>query len=116
MSIEPTIEQKNREIAIFMDLVPVPCGTKCLGDIKHPEISEAFLKYHSSWDQLMPVYHQIREKAFLLRNCDKGHVLFSKLNSQLLYGTIADVHLKAYDFIQWLNQSTTTNDTTKGND
>jgi hypothetical protein len=63
MSNKPTIEQKSREIAIFMGLKPIQAGTKRLGDIKPPEISEAFLNYHDSWDALMPCWSKLRDKV-----------------------------------------------------
>jgi len=68
------------------------------------------MKYHSDWNWLMPVFHAIREKAFALRN-EKANQLLAKLNTQLLFGTIADVHLHAFRFIEYVNkQSTTTNE------
>lgn len=111
MSNEPTIAEKNRAICEFMGLIPIPAGTKMLGDIKHPEESEAFLNYHERWELLMPVYHAIREKAYALRSEGKAQKLWAKLNSQLLFGNIADVHLRAFRFIEHVNkQSTTTNE------
>jgi hypothetical protein len=74
-------------------------------------------KYHSSWDWLMPIHHAIREKAFALREDIEIERLYAKVNHQLLFGTIADVHLHAFRFIEYVNkQQSTTNDTTTNND
>lgn len=56
---EQEITESNILIAEFMGLIVVPCGTKAIGQIKLPEVSGAFLKYHSSWNELMPVLEKI---------------------------------------------------------
>lgn len=50
-----TVLEANCLIAKFMGLLPIPAGTKALGKIKLPEISDALLKYERSWEALMPV-------------------------------------------------------------
>jgi hypothetical protein len=68
------------------------------------------MKYHTSWNWLMLVYHNVREKAFELKDDATAAQLFAKVMEQLLYGTIADVHLHLYQFITWYNQQKQTNE------
>lgn len=97
MNTEPTIEQMDITIARFMGM----------------EGSDDFIRqnyqYHKSWDLLMPVVHKVREMVFELRGAEKVANLYARLNAQLMYGTIADVHLRAYNLITWLNQQTLNN-------
>lgn len=65
MSNEPTIEQMNEVIARFMGIIPIPSGTKPLGEIKHPEEPIAFLNYHQRWGLLMPVVEKISKIKLL---------------------------------------------------
>lgn len=55
------LKYNNELIANFMGLVVVPSGTKPIGEIEYPEVSEAFLKYSTSWDALMPVVEKCRK-------------------------------------------------------
>lgn len=64
-SNEPTIDEKNSTIARFMGIIPIPAGTKRLGDIKPPEESIVFLNYHESWKLLMPVIEKISKMPLL---------------------------------------------------
>lgn len=54
-----TVIEGNRIIAKFMGITPIPAGTQSIGTIAAPHVSEAFLKYDSSWDGLMPVIEKI---------------------------------------------------------
>lgn len=56
-----TDRDKNKILAEFMGLIVVSSGTKCLGEIKYPEVSEAFLKYDSSWSELKKVIDKCYE-------------------------------------------------------
>jgi hypothetical protein len=116
MSNEPTIEQMNVEIARFE-------GRKWMGRYTidrfggntsnaHPE-----MKYHSSWDWLMPVWDQFRDLKFKEETAMKLHLSYvARLAQDIAYGTLEEVHHNLHIAIQWYNkQSTTTNDTTKSN-
>lgn len=95
---EPTIEQINEVIAIFMGLKPVPSGAKRLGDIKHPEIPEAFLHYHSSWDWLKPVIDEIFKYALVYP------IQVKPIIDMCIVVEIGAAHEKVYQFIQWYNK------------
>lgn len=116
MSNEPTIEQKNETICDFMGgYRKIERPDYHINVYKGPDGIEwetgTYLKYHSDWNWLMPVFRAIREKAFALRNDEKANKLLAKLNTQLLFGTIANVHLHAFRFIEYINnQSTTANE------
>jgi hypothetical protein len=105
--MEVSIEQMNEAIALFdgWALIKDDKEYNLPYYIKGDDFNYIHqFKFHSSWDRLMPICHVIREKAFELKGNEKASLLFAKMNAQLMYGTIADVHLKAYEFIQWLNK------------
>lgn len=54
-------EEYNRMCAEFMGFKVIPCGTIPIGKIKHPEISEAFLKYDTDWNWIMEVVDKIND-------------------------------------------------------
>jgi len=97
---EITTQDKNVIIARFE-------GRKWLGKYTidnygpgtHMEYPE--LKYHSDWSWLIPVFHKVREIAFELRENQKSNQLYFRLNDQVLYGTIHDVHFHIYQYIEW---------------
>lgn len=99
----PTIDGMNEVIATF-DGWEKRSATEFVKDGYMRYIWE--FKYETSWDALMPVCHAIRERVYELKGNEKVANRYAKLNAQLMYGTIADVHLKAYDIIQWFNSST----------
>lgn len=104
MSNEPTIEQMNEAIALFMGLRPVPSGTKRLGDIKHPEISQALLNYHSSWDALMPCWDRFRAVVSDHYNEDYPAEYCGMCDVWALHCehvNINGAHTLFYDAIQW---------------
>jgi hypothetical protein len=108
MSNEPTIAEMNYAIGVFNGR---SFSGSHITDYKSSDAPK--MKYHSDWNWLMPVCHAIREKAFVLRSDEKANKLLAKLNTQLLFGTIADVHLRAFHFIEYINnQLTTTNEIT----
>ena len=45
--------------AEFMGLTVIPAGTKTIGKIHFPEVSEAFLKYDVDWNHIMEVKSKI---------------------------------------------------------
>lgn len=134
MSKEPTIEQMNEVIVLFMGGSSIKQhGWKRY--VYYPEscareITE--LEYHSSWDWLMPVVQKIEGMNWCVRveNWPKCFPTpYKELYSVWMWlnpedapeiQTYSDVKIKAvhiavYQFIQWYkNQSTTTNDTTTG--
>lgn len=112
MNTEPTTEMMNEVIALFNGYRIYDWGlTRCVivNDNKD-SIPVSKLDYHVNWGTLMPVYHKVREKAFELKDDAKASLLFAKVMEQLLYGTIADVHLRIYQFITWHNQQKQTNE------
>ncbi len=114
-----SVDQMNEVIARFMGIVPIPAGTKRLGDIKAPEESIALLRYHSSWDCLMPVVEKIEgidkrrygitidPTSVIVTDYDKGD------DGQIIWvheypdngdTKILMTHDAVYQFIQWHNQ------------
>lgn len=124
---KPSIEQMNEAIAIF-DGWEFKAGDPkhkcpyCIGGDEPctPAMDRFYkcghvrfhyqLKYHESCDALMPVYHSLHEKAFEMQNEPEALKLHADINNQLLFGTLADLCFKIYQFITWLNQQTTTNE------
>lgn len=53
----------NKLCAKFMGLTVIPVGTYSIGSIRHPEISEAFLKYDSDWNFIMEVVEKIEKEC-----------------------------------------------------
>jgi hypothetical protein len=102
---EPTVEIMNEAIALFDGLTKHDDDRYAYPHFKNSKgnfMGYAHnIGYDADWNILMPVCHKIREKAFELRGNERAQRLLSKLNIQLMYGTRADVHLKAYQFIQW---------------
>lgn len=107
-SNEPTVDQKNDVIAKFMDIIPIPAGTKRLEDIKPPEQSIAFLDYHKDWNLLMPVVKKIKNIKGL--HPIAGMKAMSELNHGLLWIDIDRIHKGIFIFLTWYNQQTTTNE------
>lgn len=118
MSNEPTIDQVdiNKAICKFMG------GYKHHGDVWYYVGTDGFehesgshLKYHSSWDWLMPVWFKIQTIG-----ADMGYVFkkfYEAFHAGIDHQSIGKCHHAIYEFIQWLNKkSSTTNDTTEGND
>jgi hypothetical protein len=114
MANEPSIEQMNEAIAAFEGLTKHDddnYGYPHFKDNKMRFIGYAHnLGYDTDWNELMRVCHLIREKALELKDNERSKFLYARLSAQLMYGTISDVHLKAYDYITWFNQQKQNND------
>lgn len=52
-------QEYNKMCAEFMGLTVIPAGTKAIGKIHFPEVSEAFLKYDVDWNSIMEVVEKI---------------------------------------------------------
>lgn len=145
MSNEPTIEQMNEAIAKFMGFEVVQVGysdteeetewqknhEEWMHKVKLTQVGQYIvnvkkdifhtwddIKYHLSWDWLMPVVTKIKglihdadhEKRFQMSQRLKP------IQNETLNVNVTNTHYCVYRFIQWNNnQSTTTNDTTAGN-
>lgn len=113
--IEVTIEQMNEAIARFMG------GTRVL----HPEQrffnedfygyvchdgrwwNEKCLKYHTSWDWIVPVYKKIKgmhldilKQSFVMAYMHAA----GPMNSAWSFVDIEKLHKGIYQFITWYNQ------------
>ena len=101
-----SIEEMNKTIAEFMGLIVVPAGTKAIGKIKVPEISEA-LNYERDWNDLMTVIEKIK-------SISDRFVLVQNLNSVILRSNheklfeihihetgVSAVHSAVYNFCEW---------------
>jgi hypothetical protein len=105
MTEQLTIEQMNELIARFMGIVPVPAGTKALGDIKPPEESIAFLRYDKDWNRLMPVWYKFVDLRFPDPMQQFKHSeLKTTIGYAILYGSIKIAHGNIFEGIQWLNK------------
>ena len=58
------------------------------------------LKYHDSWDWLLPVVKDIKDLAL---DEDKPIDIFFKLNARLLFVDIDGVYESVVEFLEWLN-------------
>lgn len=137
MTTIPTIEEMNKAIAEFMGaesqewypkniLYPDQSGIHLsYPDKKFPDNEKyhslGCLKYHSSWDWLMPVVekiHAIRkeEAESITKDCISrygGLITWTSKISEMSYEIdkalrtikIEKVHQTVYEFTQWYNQS-----------
>jgi hypothetical protein len=65
------------------------------------------LKYHSSWDWLIPVYEKIARVWHGLNNKQIGQVktIIDALQNRLVLAEISGVHEFCIHFIQWFNKN-----------
>lgn len=130
MSNEPTIEQKNKAIAVFMgwEFIKGDPNHKCnfcfAGDepcipaldrfVKEKDMRVYYeFKYHSSWDGLMPVIEKINQVwARSARSKQKQiEETYRAIQNRILLCSLSETIEHVYQFIQWYNnQSTTTNE------
>lgn len=106
MKEQATIEQMNEAIALFMG--GSPCDQKYWavpghGYMLHGEGYTSHIKYHSSWDWLMPVVKTIRTMNVLSLPGGAGGWIkaASKMNSALLTIDLQKAHEGVYEFLQW---------------
>ena len=83
-------EESNKLIAEFMDYPDL--GTE--GDF-------SYLKYHKSWDWLMPV----AEKCVCqITDADEEDHLFAQIHDALWAFNIEETHNAVVEFIKWYNE------------
>jgi len=94
-----TLEEKNRMIAEFMGIVESSIDGQFWTEKSH----EGFgigklvgLKYHSSWDWLMPVVEKIE-------SVNEG--VPQQLLNVSLFSYIEDVYNAVVEFIEWYNEN-----------
>lgn len=106
-SNEPTVEQMNEAIALFMGWAKKKAGefTKD-GYLRYTWE----LEYHASWDALMPVGKKIRDLLQDMLNkrpphtaCN-GDLIEVDIHCAISEYNIEKAHWHIYQFIQWLNQ------------
>lgn len=113
---EPTIEQMNEAIALFMGLKPrlvqpPDPALRCI-EVWHNNESQS-MKYHTSWDWLMPVVKKIKGMHFdiLQRTLIMEYMhAAAPMNSALISIDIEKLHAGVYDFLLWYNQQPQTNE------
>jgi hypothetical protein len=112
-SNEPTIDQMNEAIALFMGYERYEDHSgiwfKRIGMIKcmHPKLQE--LNYHTSWDWLMPVWKQLTERVAALTEEGDYPADFSTIMDMYAYHCeqvdITAAHDIVYKGIQWFNKN-----------
>lgn len=115
-SNEAAIEQMNEATALFM-------GWKWQVDeyyahntsdrlFEWSAYKPAQMKYHSSWDWLMPVIKKIRTMNVLaLPGGASGWIKAAgKMNGALISIDLDKAHKGVFEFIQWYNSQTSTNE------
>jgi hypothetical protein len=106
MTEQLTIEQMNQAICAFMG------GYKSNGYVwfyvgpdgfEHE--SGSFLKYHSDWNWLMPVWYKFVDLRFTDPMQQFKHSeLKTTIGYAILYGSIKIAHGNIFEGIQWLNK------------
>jgi hypothetical protein len=113
MSNEPTIEQKNEAIALFMGGIAVQFRERYITWGRKETMPVNELKYHSSWDWIHPVWVKFRDLKFTEETPMKLHLNYmARLAQDIAYGTIEEFHHNLHIAIQWYNkQKEAANDT-----
>jgi hypothetical protein len=105
MSNEPTIEQKNVELAKFEGRLFHGYPIEKFGTNRFNELP--VMKYHKSWDWLKPVIDEIFKYALAYPEQVKPIIDMS------IVVDIKAAHEKVFQFIQWYNKpQTNTNEIT----
>lgn len=114
MANEPTISDMNSVIAVF-DGGKLISDCSIIDDDQEREywqfkgsiVATGMLKYHKSWDDLVPVIKKIKgmhmdilQQAFVLDYMKAA----AHMNSGLLSLDIDKAHRGVYDFLTWYNQ------------
>ena len=121
MTNEPTIEAMNKAIAEFMQLETddesylTPSRTRTVYLINGIWIPLRKLKYHSSWDALMPCWKKVTDVVAEISEDGIYPNDFSTIMDMYAYHCekveLGAAHNYVYQAIQWYNkQSTTTNE------
>lgn len=109
MNTEPTIDQMNEGIAEFMNKELYDKWMATDG-----EIPVKGLKYHTSWDWLIPVIKKVKsmhldilQRTFVLDYMKAA----GKMNSGYIDLDIEKAHKGVYEFLIWFNQQPKIHDT-----
>jgi len=110
MTNSPTISEMNEVIARFMGatLFEYVDGYAVL-DLTRDGINNKIyvysLKYHSSYDWLMPVWNKFIDLTFDDEGAESKHAeLKTKIGHAILYARISIAHGDLYQGIQWFNK------------
>lgn len=94
--------ENNKLIAEFMGMELGDDKTMYYDDVEnlHPPTAVDKLKYHSSWDWLMPVV----EKCY---QCDyeEGGDMHMRMNDAIMTINIEEVYQAVIEFIKWYNEN-----------
>lgn len=94
------IIEYNKMCAEFMGLTVIPAGTKAIGKIHFPEVSEAFLKYDVDWNSIMEVVEKIKPIVFMSKTKP-----LTDHNTNLLYALMSAekelVVKMIWEFLNW---------------
>lgn len=111
-SNEPTVEQKNEAIALFMgyekyeDKFGIWFKKEGLIKCLHPKLQG--LNYHKSWDALIPVWDKLRAVLFQCMPASGFNDGFDKYSdawkTACFNAEIDKAHNVVFQAIQWLNQ------------
>jgi hypothetical protein len=111
----PTVEQSNKAIALFDDWKDDFCGYMSIGKQRDPTIflytayKPAEMKYHTSWDWLMPIWKRLTERVAALTEEGDYPADFCTIMDVYAYHCeqvdIAAAHDIVYKGIQWYNQN-----------
>lgn len=104
MTEQITIEQQNAEIARFEGRLFYGRYTI---DSYGPDTHNAYpeMKYHSSWDWLMPAWYKFRDIKFHNGRLEKEHSDWkSPIDNAICYQGIESAHLLLFHAIKWLNK------------
>jgi hypothetical protein len=74
------------------------------------EVYEDFtklMKYHTSWDWLMPAWYKFRGLSLPYELCHLHANYCARISQQIAYGTIANVYPVLVNAIKWYNQQKT---------
>jgi hypothetical protein len=97
-------EEYNKMCAEFLGFTVIPAGTKTMGQIHFPEVSEAFLKYDSDWNCIMEVVNKIKP----IVSMSKTRPL-KDYNTDFRYALISakkEVIVKAiWEFLNWVKEN-----------
>lgn len=119
-SNEPTVDEKNLTIAEFMNLEKDHHSYLTGGRFRTAYLVNGYwlplrkLKYHTSWDALIPVWDKLRTALFQCipaSGFNEGFDRFTLAWKAACFNAEIDkAHEVIFDAIQWLNQQKQTNE------
>ncbi len=97
----------NKMCAEFLGLTVIEAGTRAIGTIKHPEVSEAFLYYDTDWNSIIEVIQRI----YPIVNGERYVVVpvVCRMNNlrQILGSCKKQLVVQAiWEFLNWYNNQT----------